>query len=345
MNKLLRFFPLAAISAGMLVGCGGGSDSTIYIYTPHESNRIELFKTELKEHFPNLNIEVKYQETGTIKSKLEADGTDISCDIIVGIEITNAEIILKNNPNVFADLSSYDTSIYVDEVLEYQQDVTLADGTVRKGHKKYHIQDKEAGCVMINTKVLEQKHLAEPESYADLLKPEYKDLIVMPNPNSSGTGYYFYNGYASVHGVEAAKTYFKALAGNVKEFSSSGSGPTRGVTSGEIAIGLGMHFQAREAANKNPDIKIKWFEEGSPYSLYTMAMINGRQEKAGVKEVYDYFYSHVNYLDNSKIVPETIYKNPLPPEVPNWVTPDKYTPMKGLLDPKYKQSLLDAWTW
>ena len=64
-----------------------------------------------------------------------------------------------------------------------------------------------------------------------------------------------------------------------------------------------------------------------------------------IKEVYDYFYSHVNYLDNSKIVPETIYKNPLDPEVPNWVTPDKYTPMRGLLDPKYKQDLLEAWDW
>ena len=345
MNKLLRVIPLAAVAAGILAGCGAGNDETIYIYTPHESNRIELFKTELKEHFPDYKIEVIYQETGTIKSKLEADGKDISCDILVGIEITNAEIILNQNKDIFADLSSYDTSIYVDEVLEYQHDVTLADGTVRPGHKKYHIQDKEAGCIMINTKVLQEKHLAEPESYADLLKPEYKNLIVMPNPNSSGTGYYFYNGYASVHGVEEAKTYFKALAGNVKEFSSSGSGPTRGVTSGEIAIGLGMHFQAREAANKNPDIKIKWFDEGSPYSLYTMAMINGRETKKGVKEVYDYFYSHVNYLDNSKIVPETIYKNPLPPEVPNWVTPSKYTPMKGLLDPQYKKDLLDAWTW
>ena len=344
MNKLLKLIPLAAVSAGLFTACSA-SDNTIYIYTPHESNRIELFKTELSNHFKDYKIEVIYQDTGTIKSKLEAEGKDISCDIIVGVEITNAEIILNNNADVFADLSNYDTSIYIDQVLEYQHDTQLLNGQTRKGHKKYHIQDKEAGCIMINTKVLQEKGLPEPNSYQDLLNPIYKNLIVMPNPKTSGTGYYFYNGYASVYGKEAAVSYFSALKNNVKEFTSSGSGPTRGVKSGEIAIGLGMHFQAREVANENPDVKIKWFDEGSPYSLYTMAMVNGKQDKKGVKEVYDYFYNHVNKLDNSKIVPETIYKNPLPPEVPNWVTPDKYTEMKGLLDPQYKTDLLNAWTW
>ena len=80
-----------------------------------------------------------------------------------------------------------------------------------------------------------------------------------------------------------------------------------------------------------------------------MGMINGKQEKAGVKEVYDYFFSYVNYLDNCQIVPETIYKADKAKEVtvPNWKSPSdygvSYTNMKNLLDPNYKQELLDAW--
>lgn len=340
--KLIIPASLLAVSA--LTGCN--NKQVIYIYTAHEENRIQLYNKELKEKFPNYNIQVVSKTTGDLMSGLQADGKNTQCDIFVGIEITNAEILLKNNPDIFADLSDYDTSHYVDEVLEYQKDQTLADGSTRKGHKKYHIQDKEAGCIVYSKSKCGDN---VPTSYDDLLDTKYKNAIIMPNPKSSGTGYYFYNGLASLSGKEEALSYFKELDKNVKEWSSSGSGPVKGVDRQEIAIGLGMHFQAVEYANKNSDIGITYFKEGSPYTLYTMGMINGKHEKPEVKEVYDYFFNYVNYLDNSQIVPETIYKAEFAKQVTvaNWKSPSDYgvdyTAMKNLLDPDYKQQLLDAW--
>ena len=344
MNKIKLLIPTSLLAITMLTGCN--NKSVIYIYTAHEENRIQLYNKELKEKFPNYNIQVVSKTTGDLMSGLQADGTKTQCDIFVGIEITNAEILLKNNPDLFADLSDYDTSHYVDEVLEYQKDQTLADGSTRKGHKKYHIQDKEAGCIVYSKSKCGDNI---PASYDDLLDAKYKNSIIMPNPKSSGTGYYFYNGLASLNGKESALNYFKELDKNVKEWSSSGSGPVKGVDRQEIAVGLGMHFQAVEYANKNSDIGITYFKEGSPYTLYTMGMINGKQDKPEVKEVYDYFFNYVNYLDNSQIVPETIYKSEFTKKVTveNWKSPSDYgvdyTAMKNLLDPDYKQELLDAW--
>ena len=344
MNKLIRIIPLSVLSIGALTGCA--NNKTIYIFTAHEENRIQLYNKELKEKFPNYNIQVVSKTTGALMSELQAQGTKTTCDIFVGIEITNAEILLKGNPDLFADLSDYDTSHYVDEVLEYQKDVTLKNGSVRKGHKKYHIQDKEAGCIVYSKSKVGDNI---PTSYQDLLDEKYKGAIIMPNPKSSGTGYYFYNGLASLNGKDAALSYFNSLNANIKEWSASGSGPVKGVDKKEIAVGLGMHFQAVEYANKNSDIGITYFAEGSPYTLYTMGMINGKEKNAAVKEVYDYFFNYVNYLDNSQIVPETIYK----PEfaktvtVENWKSPSdygvNYTQMQNLLDPDYKNELLDAW--
>ena len=344
MNKSLKLIPLAVLGVASLAGCN--SSKTIFIFTAHEENRIQLYNKELKEHFPEYNIQVVSKTTGALMSELQASGTRTQCDIFVGIEITNAEILLKDNKDLFADLSDYDTSNYVDEVLAYQNDVTLADGSTRKGHKKFHIQDKEAGCIVYSKSLVGDE---VPTSYNDLLNPKYKGKIIMPNPKSSGTGYYFYNGMASLVGKDAALTYFTSLNENVKEWSASGSGPVKGVDKKEIAVGLGMHFQAVEYANKNPDIGITYFQEGSPYTLYTMGMINGKDAKPEVKEVYDYFFNHVNYLDNSTIVPETIYKagKALTPTVENWKSPSDYgvdyTAMKNLLDPDYKTQLLDAW--
>ena len=348
MNKFNKIFPLALLSATALTGLTGcNNNKTIYIFTAHEENRIQLFNKELKAQFPNYNIQVVSKTTGALMSELQAQGKKTSCDIFVGIEITNAEILLKQNPDLFADLSDYDTSHYVDEVLEYQKDITLKDGSVRKGHKKYHIQDKEAGCIVYSKSLVGDNI---PTSYNDLLDAKYKGKIIMPNPKSSGTGYYFYNGLASLNGKEAALAYFNNLNNNVKEWSASGSGPVKGVDKKEIAIGLGMHFQAVEYANKNDDIGITYFAEGSPYTLYTMGMINGKEKNAAVKEVYDYFFNYVNYLDNSQIVPETIYKPEFAKKitVDNWKSPSDYnvdyTPMQNLLDPDYKNELLDAWT-
>ena len=225
----------------------------------------------------------------------------------------------------------------------------LKNGTVRKGHKKYHIQDKEAGCIVYSKSKVGDN---VPTSYQDLLDEKYKNAIIMPNPKSSGTGYYFYNGLASLYGKDEALNYFKDLGkANISEWSKSGSGPVKGVDRQEIAVGLGMHFQAVEYANKNSDIGITYFAEGSPYTLYTMGMINGKQEKPEVKEVYDYFFNYVNYLDNSQIVPETIYKSEYAKTVTveNWKSPSDYgvdyTQMQNLLDPDYKQELLDAWNF
>ena len=344
MNNTKFLFPVLLLSVATLTGCN--NKPVIYIYTAHEENRIQLYNKELKEKFPNYNIQVVSKTTGDLMSGLQADGSKTQCDIFVGIEITNAEILLKNNPDLFADLSDYDTSHYVDEVLEYQKDQTLADGSTRKGHKKFHIQDKEAGCIVYSKSKCGD---SIPTSYADLLDTKYKNSIIVPNPKSSGTGYYFYNGLASLNGKDAALDYFKELNKNVKEWSSSGSGPVKGVDRQEIAVGLGMHFQAVEYANKNSDIGITYFAEGSPYTLYTMGMINGKQSKPEVKEVYDYFFNYVNYLDNSQIVPETIYKAEFAKKVTveNWKSPTDYnvdyTAMKNLLDPDYKQELLDAW--
>ena len=344
MNKKLKLIPLALLGVSAMTGCG--AKDTIYIYTAHEDNRIAQFNKELKEKFPDYNIEIVSKTTGQLMAELEASGTSTDCDIFVGIEITNAEILLKKNADLFADLSDYDTSHYVDEVLQYQKDVTLADGSVRKGHKKYHIQDKEAGCIVYSKSLVGENI---PTSYNDLLDAKYKGNIIMPNPKSSGTGYYFYNGLASLNGKDAALEYFTKLNENVKEWSSSGSGPVKGVDKKEIAVGLGMHFQAVEYANKNDDIGITYFTEGSPYTLYTMGMINGKEKNEKVKEVYDYFFNYVNYLDNCNIVPETIYKPEFAKKVTveNWKSPSDYgvdyTAMQNLLDPDYKNQLLDAW--
>lgn len=311
----------------------------VLIFTSMEDYRINELQNCLRNEFPNINVIIQYLDTSTLVSRLASEGANTACDIVVDLEATNAEYLLSQNPDMLENLSEYDTSKYLDDLLNKIPD--------HNGKTPYHIFVKSAGTVIFNTKVLNDNNLPEPKSFQDLLNPIYKNLIMMPNPKTSGTGYYFLNGLVSVWGEEQALTYFDGLAENIKEFSTSGSGPVKALDRDEIAIGLGMTFQGVEYSNNNPNIKVAFFDEGSPYSIYTTGVIKGRLSNPDVKAVYDYIYNDFNMIDKAKFVPETIYKPEFQPtcQVANYPTDVKYIDMLGLFDYKHKNNLLDKWKY
>ena len=338
MKKHLLKFSLLALVLGGTASCS--SSEKILILTPLEDYRLAYLETKLKASFPELNIVCQYVDTGTLMSRLNSEGASTDCDIAIGIEGANSEILLKNNPSLFQDLSGYDTSKYLPELLNYPSAIA--------GTPKYHVFDKEAGSIIVNEKVLKQRGLDAPRSFDDLLKPEFKDLVMMPNPKSSGTGFYFLSGLVEAWGEEKALSYFDELSKNVKEYSASGSGPVKALLRDEIAVGLGMTFQAAKLIGENDrssDIKITYFSEGSPFAIYTNAVINGRFGKKGVKEVYDYIFNTFTFEDKAKFCPDAIYKTEFQPacEIPNYPTGIRYMSMSHIYDPTYKNGVLDKW--
>src|SRR5699024_2612028 len=92
------------------------------------------------------------------------------------------------------------------------------------------------GAILVNTQELERLGLPEPTSYEDLLDPVYKGHIVMTNPNSSATGYFFLLGLLNLYGEEAGWEYFDKLSENIMLFGESGSIPSTMVEKGEAVI-------------------------------------------------------------------------------------------------------------
>ena len=131
----------------------------------------------------------------------------------------------------------------------------------------------------------------------------------MPNPKSSGTGYMFLKSLVNAWGEEEAFEYFDGLAKNILQFTSSGSGPVNALVQGEVAVGLGMTSQAVTAINDGAELEILYFEEGSPSSLYGYAIIEGKQDRQCVKEVFDFFYTTLVDEDKELFFPEKIYKD------------------------------------
>lgn len=315
---LILFLALA------LSGCEPRKE-TILIYTSSEDYKIAEMTKRLNERFPQYKIIIEYISTGNHAAKLIAEGKNTECDITHDLDY--AYLSQLDDEGYLADLSSYDKTIYT-------SDVNLSDN--------YIIELRNGGGIIINTAVLAEKKLPEPTSYADLLKPEYKNLISMPNPTASGTGYMFLKSLVNAWGEDEAFKYFDSLSNNILQFTSSGSGPVNALVQGEVAIGLGMLSQAVVKINEGAPLKILFFEEGAPYTLYGQAIINGKETRACVNEVFNYLINEYNYINNELFFPEKIYKD-IDFIVENYPQNIKYANMDNNTIEE-KNRLLSKWT-
>lgn len=292
MKKALALVLLAAMALSMLLtGCGGGKERVI-IYTSVEDYVIEDMNARLSEQFPDYNITVEYVSTGNHAAKLLSEGKNSECDISYDLEYAYMEQLAQ--AGALADLSAYDRSIYV-------EDTVVSD--------YYLVQCRVGGAVIVNTEVLAEKNLPEPTCYEDLLKPEYAGLISMANPKSSGTGYMFYKSLVNAWGEEKALAYFDALTPNVLQYTSSGSGPVNALLQKEAAIGFGMTSHAVTQINEGAPLKILFFAEGSPYTMYGQSIVAGKEERPCVKEVFDFLVNTYSYELNEKFFPEQMFKD------------------------------------
>ncbi len=332
-KKLLGSLILSAVMlfSTAFIGCGGGGNE-ILILAATEEERIEFLTEKLEERFPDYDITIQYVGTGELYSKLNEEKQNITGDIIYDLEATNAEMLLANTPDLFYDLSSCDFSNYVENAKGY---------TAR--HKKYATDAKLAGAIIVNKSVLASEGVPIPATYEDLLNPIYNDLICMPNPNQSGTGYCFYSGMVAKLGKTEALAYFNALNENIVEYTSSGSAPIKKVNSGEIGIGVCMLWQAVKYANENANLQVVLPDNTLPYQLYNMAIVKGRETRPEVVEVFNYLFTDVNKLSQEQFCGEKLFTNQGASVVANY--PSEFTEfnMPFLYDYEYKQELLDAW--
>lgn len=308
-----------------LCSCGQQKEKVV-IYTSMEDYRVEYLNQRLGETFADYDIIVEYLPTGNHAAKLMAEGVESECDISYNLEYGYLEKL--DQAGVLADLSAYDTSIYTEDAI---------------GSSGYLPQERNGGCIIVNTQVLQERGLAEPEDYADLLKPEYKGLISMPNPKASGTGYMFLKSLVNAWGEETAFAYFDELTANILQYTSSGSGPLNAVLQGEAAIGLGMTAPAVTQINNGQPIKLLFFEEGAPYSMYGQGIVRGREERPEVQAVFNFLVNEFTAENCERYFPEKIYRD-RDYIVENYPANIRYADM-GQETPEEKQRLLERWKY
>lgn len=326
MKKVLILLLLVTLLFAVLADTE--SKDSIVICSSMEQFRCDEMQSQLNERFPDKNIIVMYMATGKAAAKIYAEGSGTEVDILVGMETG----YLNKIKGSLADISGASRIPYLDGV------------TVEDNGGLWVTWERQAGAMVVNREILDKYNLPMPQTIEDLLKPEYKGLVAMPDPKSSGTGYFFYKSWVNSMGQEEALRFVDQLYGNLKQFTESGSGPIKLLKQGEIAVGLALTFQAVNERNDGQPFDIVFPEQGSPYSLTGTAVIQNHQDKDGVMEVFDFLANEFLMYDKEYFSPEQIYEGQVN-RIAGYPENVTFADMTGIQDDAEKEALLKLWKY
>lgn len=144
-----------------------------------------------------------------------------------------------------------------------------------------------------NTNWLEANPGVEaPTSWDDLLKPEFKDQILVAHPSTSGTSYTAIATVLQIRGEEEGWEYIRKYADQVAQFTKSGAAPAKFVGQGEAAVAIVFsHDTVNEIENNQMPLVLTFAEEGTGYEIGGMGIIKGAKHLQAAKLWFDWAIS------------------------------------------------------
>ncbi|OQY32440.1 MAG: iron ABC transporter substrate-binding protein [Spirochaetaceae bacterium 4572_59] len=168
-----------------------------------------------------------------------------------------------------------------------------------------------------NKTMLEERGLEMPQSWADFLKPEYNQEIVVAHPGSSGTAYTMLATLVQMMGEDEAMEYFKKFSPQVRQFTKSGTAPGRMAGLGECTVGITfLHDAIKYKKEGYTDIVISAPAEGTGYEIGGVALLKNSPDQDNGKIFIDWVLTK-EVQEMGKTVGSFQFltnKNAMPPE-------------------------------
>ena len=142
--------------------------------------------------------------------------------------------------------------------------------------------------VVINTRRLAAKQLAEPACWSDLGRPEYDDQIEMGHPAQSNAARAALLAFVQLFGEEKAFELMKRIHGNVGNYTRRATNAARAVARGDVTIGIVfMYAGAQEVADGFP-VKLIVPCEGVAYDVLAMSIVSKARNPDAARKFYEW---------------------------------------------------------
>ena len=277
-SKFLK--QLVAVTAGglMVLGLGAGSaqaKTDLLVYTAIEADELSMFKKAFESDYPDINIKWVRDSTGIVTSKLMAEKNNPKADIVWGLAATS--LMMLGNEGYFQGYAP--KGLKKLDKLYYDQANNPPQGV---GQRAW------IASVCFNTVEAAKYKLPIPTSWADLTKPVYKNHVIMPNPNSSGTGFLDVSSWMQLMGEKNAWKFMDNLHVNIARYTHSGSAPCKIAAKGEIPIGISSAYRGAKSKNAGAPIEVIAPSEGIGWDLESFAIVKNTKKLAAARKLADW---------------------------------------------------------
>jgi iron(III) transport system substrate-binding protein len=226
--RLSRFFQSLGLAGLCFFAAAASAQKTqLLVYTALETDQLKAYQEAFNRVEPNIEIKWVRDSTGVIIAKLLAEKANPQADVIWGVAASGLALFDQQGMLIpYAPLN-------LDAIMSQYRD--------KKNPPAWWGMNVYGATLCFNTVEAQKRNIPKPETWKDLLKPVYKGQVVMPNPASSGTGYFDVVAWLQMWGDDGGKgggwKYMDALHENIAQYTHSGSKPCNMAAAGEIRGG------------------------------------------------------------------------------------------------------------
>ncbi|WP_282034341.1 putative 2-aminoethylphosphonate ABC transporter substrate-binding protein [Metabacillus indicus] len=274
------------VSIMLLTACGSDEASgtedkegELTVYTAIEEELIPQYLKSFEEKYPNVELNIVRDSTGVMTAKLLAEGKDTKADVVWGLAASS--LLALDGKDMLEGYTPKDS----EKILPQYKDAAQPEKWV--GNTAFMTG------IVVNKAELEKRNLPVPKTYEDLTKPEYKGMIVMPHPASSGTGYLTVNAWLQMMGENKGYDYMKKLHQNIGTYTHSGSKPAKLAGAGEYPIGISLVYSGVTQKQDGAPVEIILPKEGLGWDVEANGLIakDGSKNKEAAKLFLDWAIS------------------------------------------------------
>ena len=248
------------------------------VYTALETDQLKAYQTAFNQVQPDIEIKWVRDSTGVITAKLLAEQANPQADVVWGVAASSLALLQnKGMLEPYAPLN-------LDAIMPQYRD--------KKNPPAWWGMDVFGATVCFNTLEAKKRNIPLPTSWKDLLKPEFKGQVVMPNPASSGTGYFDVVAWLKLWGDDNGKgggwKYMDALHENIAQYTHSGSKPCNMAAAGEYVAGISFEYRGHANKAKGAPIELVFPKEGLGWDLEAFAIHKGTKKVEAAKKLADW---------------------------------------------------------
>ncbi len=277
MTKFGRIAATAVAAVAAACGLAGSAwaKTDLLVYTAVEADELKMFKEAFEKDYPDINIKWVRDSTGVVTAKLLAEKSNPQADIVWGLSATSLLFLAKEGyfqPYAPKGLDKLDKRYY-----DAKNSPPLWVG-----------QRAYIAAVCYNTVEGKKHNIPEPKTWQDLTKAAYKGHVIMPNPNSSGTGFLDVSAWLQMWGKDKGWAFMDALHENVARYTHSGSAPCKMAAAGEIPVGISFDYRGAKSKSEGAPIEVIVPSEGVGWDLESFGVVKGAKNLKAAQALADW---------------------------------------------------------